>query len=150
MATIIVVQIYGGENMVTERIDDIMKKLEDHERRISALEKIPESGVNKRKRISIKEFILEKNPTDDVQKTLVIGYYLEHFRGISPFNTKGLAEGFREAREPVPININDKVNSNIAKAYMMDAGEKKDNLKAWVLTNSGERFVNENLKVEGI
>jgi hypothetical protein len=130
-------------------INDIMKKLEDHERRISTLEGIPGVAEGKRKKLSIKEFMLVKNPADDVQKALVIGYYLEHFGGMSAFNAKDLAEGFRAAREPVPANVNDKVNLNIAKAYMMAAEEKKDNLKAWVLTNSGDRFV-EDLKAEGI
>jgi hypothetical protein len=129
-------------------INDIMKKLEDHERRISTLEGIPGVVEGKRKKLSIKEFMLVKNPADDVQKTLVIGYYLEHFGEMSAFNARDLAEGFRAAREPVPANINDKVNLNIAKAYMMAAEEKKNNLKAWVLTNSGDRFV-EDLKAEG-
>jgi hypothetical protein len=129
-------------------INDIMKKLEDHEHRIAVLEGMPERAEIKGKKLSLKEFILTKNPTDDVQRTLVIGYYLEHFEGASAFNAKDLTEGFRSAKEPVPLNINDKVNSNIAKAHMMQAREKKDNLKAWILTNSGERFVEEDLKVE--
>ena len=30
----------------------------------------------------------------------------------------------------------------------MEAKEKKDNLKAWTLTNSGEKYVENNLKKE--
>ena len=61
------------------------------------------------------------------------------------FNTKDLAEGFRSAKEPPPTNMNDKVNLNIRKGHMMEAKEKKDKSKAWVLTNSGEKFVEEGL-----
>lgn len=129
-----------------ESINDLLEKIRDHERRISALERIPEKIEGKSKKLSIKEFILAKNPVDDVQKTLVIGYYLEHFGGVSTFNVKDLTEGFMSAREPVPPNINDKVNLNITKAYMMPVKEKKDKLKAWILTNSGEKFVEEDLK----
>jgi len=132
-----------------ESINDILEKVRDHERRISALERIPEKIEGKSKKLSIKEFILAKNPVDDVQKTLVIGYYLEHFGGVSTFNVKDLTEGFMSAREPVPGNINDKVNLNITKGYIMSAKEKKDKLKAWLLTNSGERFVEEDLKAKG-
>jgi hypothetical protein len=60
---------------------------------------------------------------------------------MSQFNIKDLAECFRSAKEPAPANINDKVNSNIQKGYMMEEKEKKDKLTAWVLTNSGEKFV---------
>jgi len=121
---------------------DIMKKLEEHERRISALESTPAKKIQAEgKRLSVKEFLLTKKPGDDVQRTLVIGYYLEHFESMDSFNIRDLADGFRAAKEPPPININDKVNLNIRKGYMMEAKEKKDKSKAWVLTNSGEKFV---------
>jgi len=127
--------------MSGEDINEIIRILEEHERRISALEGMREKLKSVGKKLSTKEFILTKKPIDDVQKTLVIGYYLEHFEGADRFNVKDLAEGFRLAREPIPTNVNDKVNSNIEKGYMMAVREKKDKLKAWVLTNSGEEYV---------
>jgi len=139
----------GGEEMEKEEIADIIKKLEDHERRISALEGMPQKTISEGKKLSVKEFILEKKPSDDVQKTLVIGYYLEHFEGMDKFNVKDLTEGFRLARERLPTNINDKVNLNIAKGYLMAAKEKKDKFKAWCLTNTGEKLVESGLKTEG-
>lgn len=135
--------------MGKEEIADIIKKLEDHERRISALEEMPQKTISEGKKLSVKEFILEKKPSDDVQRTLVIGYYLEHFEGMDKFNVKDLTEGFRLAREPLPANINDKVNLNIAKGCLMAAKEKKDKFKAWCLTNRGEKFVENGLKTEG-
>jgi len=59
------------------------------------------------------------------------------------FNARDLANGFRLAKEPPPTNINAKVDLNIGKGHMMEAKEKKDKFKAWVLTNSGEKFVEE-------
>ena len=131
-------------------IKDLMKKLDDHENRISALEGMPAKRTQvEGKKLSVKEFLLTKKPNDDVQRTIVIGYYLEHFESMDSFNTRDLADGFRSAKEPLPSNINDKVNSNIAKEYMMKAKEKKDKLKAWFLTNSGEKFVEEGLPEGG-
>lgn len=127
-------------------IENIMRKLEEHESRISALEGAPAKKTQvEGKKLSVKEFLLTKKPTDDVRRTLVIGYYLEHFESMDSFNIRDLADGFRSAKEPPPLNINDKVNSNIDKEYMMKAKEKKDKLKAWFLTNSGEKFVEEGL-----
>jgi len=142
-------KLIGGEEMEKEGIADIIKKLDDHERRISALEGMPQKTISEGKKLSVKEFILEKKPSDDVRRTLVIGYYLEHFEGMDKFNVKDLTEGFRLAKELLPANINDKVNLNIAKGYLMAAKEKKDKLKAWVLTNTGEKFVENGLKTEG-
>jgi len=127
-------------------IKDLMKKLDDHERRISVLEDAPPKKIQAEgKKLSVKEFLLTKKPNDDVQRTIVIGYYLEHFESMDSFNIRDLADGFRWAKERPPTNINDKVNLNIGKGYMMKAKEKKDKFKAWVLTNSGEEFVEEKL-----
>jgi hypothetical protein len=130
--------------------EEVKKMLDDHEKRISALEKIFAEGRKQttKKGISIKEFILAKRPDDDVQKTLVIGYYLEKYEGLDSFNAKDLEDGFRTAKETVPKNINDKVNLNIKNGHMMEAKEKKDNRKAWLLTASGERYIEHDFKKE--
>ena len=131
---------------VEDVIKDIMTKLGDHESRISALEGVPAKRTGgEGKKLSIKEFILTKKPEDDVLRTLVIGYYLEHFKSMDRFNIRDLADGFRSAKEPPPTNINDKVNLNIRKGHIMETEEKKNKSKAWVLTNSGEKFVEEGL-----
>jgi hypothetical protein len=93
------------------------------------------------KAISIRAFILEKSPTDDVQRSLVIGYYLEKQSGLSAFNAKDLERGFVDAREKVPGNVADKILKNVWKGHMMQVKEDKDGLKAYVLTNTGTKFV---------
>ncbi|MCW1296718.1 MAG: hypothetical protein OH319_03490 [Candidatus Parvarchaeota archaeon] len=129
--------------------DDIKKMLENHERRISELEKLILSKPEiVKKKTSLKEFLLFKKPKDDVQKTLAISYYLEKYEGLTSVNAKDLEDGFRLAKEKVPKNINYKVIRNIQQGYMMEAKEKKDNLKAWSLTGSGERFVENGFKKE--
>jgi len=129
-----------------EELNQIKKRLDRHEERLTKIESflITKPKMKKRK-LSLREFVLLKNPADDVQRTLCVGYYLENYNNLSCFNSKDLEEGFRKAKERVPKNINDKVNLNIKKGYMMEASEKKDDLKAWTLTNSGEHFVEENL-----
>jgi hypothetical protein len=134
------------ENKDTEKIKKI---LEEHEARIARLENLLVSKPSTvEKKLSIKEFILSKNPKSDVEKTLAIGYYLEKYEGLSSFNVKDLEKGFHDAKESAPENINYKVIMNIQKGYMMESEEKKDNLKAWNLTNTGEKFVESNFEKE--
>ncbi len=119
--------------------------------RVASIEKLITGPAQPhvKKSISIKEFILTKKPKDDNQKILVIAYFLEKYDGLTSFNVKDLASGFEGAKEKTPANINDRVNKIIAnKGHIMEAKEKKDNLNAWLLTNSGERFVDENLPPE--
>ena len=129
--------------------EETKRILDDHERRIKELEKPSKTEPDKsKKQISIKEFILAKKPKDDVQRTLVIGYYLEKYKGMNCFNAKDIEEGFREAKEKVPDNVNYKAIQNIKSGYMMEAKEKKDKFKAWTLTSTGERFVENGIKKE--
>ena len=129
-----------------EEIIEIKKKLEEHEKRISKLESLSQTKPETiEKKHSVKEFILSKKPKNDVQRTLTIGYYLEKYENFSSFNVSDLEEGFRTAKEKVP-NIGDKVQKNIKKGHIMDVKEKKDNLKAWVLTSSGEMHVEKDFK----
>lgn len=130
-----------------EEITKIKSKLEELEKRTSELEKASQTKPEAaKKRISTKEFILSKKPKDDVQRTLAIGYYLEKYEGLSPFNVRDLEKGFRDAREKVPQNTGDKVQLNVKKGHMMDIKEKRDNLKTWILTNSGEEYVESGFK----
>ena len=129
----------------SERFPEIEKRIQDHEKRISELEKLLQAKPDSiSKKISIKEFVLTKNATDDQRRTLAIGYFLEKYGGSTAFNITDIKKGFRDAKIRPPQNINDKVNKNIAKGYMMEAVEEKDNKKAWVLTTTGEKIVESN------
>lgn len=135
--------------MATDEINEIKEVLDQHEKRISDLENLAKEKPEQLKKVSIREFILKKRATSDLDKTLVAGYYLEHYRKVSPFSVRDLEELFTEAKEPRPKNTNDAVNKNIEKAYIMEAKEKKDNKKTWTLTATGESFVESDLQEEG-
>lgn len=126
-----------------ETLEAVKRQLEDHESRIRKLESLalPMAIPPVLKKLSIKEFLLSKKPQTDVDKALAIGGYLEKNDGFSSFNVKDIESGFRAAKEPLPKNINDCINKNVSKGYMMDATGKKDNRRAWVLTSSGEQCV---------
>ena len=128
---------------------DVEIRFEALEKKVAILENLFKTKPEEIKKImSIKEFILEKCPTNDLQRTLVLGYYFEKYRGMSSFNVKDLENGFREAKEKVPANINDKVNQNIGKGYLMGSEQKKNNSTSWLLTSSGERLVENGFKKE--
>ena len=135
--------------------------LQDHERRIRALEQrlgATEAAVTVKataaiqapapapKTLSMRQFVVEKSPTDDVQRSLVIAYYLEKQSALASFNAKDIEKGFVEAREKVPGNVADKILKNVWKGHMMQVNEEKDGLKAYVLTNAGTKLVEGGMK----
>jgi len=126
---------------------EIKKRLEELERRVTTLETSTQARpAPVEKGISIKEFILSKKPKNDVQRTLTIGYYLEKHQRLPSFNVKDIENAFRAAKEKVPKNIPDTIQKNVSKGHMTEAKEKKENLKAYYLTNTGEQFVENDFK----
>lgn len=136
--------------------------LKDHERRIRVLEqelaKKPEVDRSQQaapaappsqsapSKPTVRQFVLEKGPSDDVQRCIVIAYYLEKREDFKSFNAKDIEKGFVDAREKVPGNVADKILKNVWKGHMMQVPEEKDGLKAYVLTNAGIKFVESGLK----
>ncbi len=131
-----------------DEITEIKEKIKELEDRITKLENTvfqDSSFKPLKKKISIREFILQKKPKSDVEKALVVGYYLENFEGVECFNVRDIEDGLRRAKEKFRKNVNDLIYQNIKKGFMMECEEKKDGLKAFTLTNSGEEFVKNEL-----
>jgi hypothetical protein len=129
--------------------EDMAARLGRLEERVERLEKRLEGGsaveAAKSKRLSAKEFLLSKNPKSETQKVVALAYFLERQGALASFNVSDLETAFRAAREKLPKNMNDAVNKNIARGFLMPAHEKKDSKKAWQLTSTGERFVENGL-----
>ncbi len=128
--------------MTSPDLEEIRKIIEQHEKRISELEsQLRAKPAEVKKELSIKEFVFQKQPKGDVEKTLVIGYFLENYRNVSPLTVADIESGFLEAKEPVPGNTTDKVGKNVGKGLMMKTKQQKDGRDAWILTSVGERVV---------
>jgi hypothetical protein len=136
------------ENMM----DEIGVRVRKLENRVDRLERLLGSesavGAARARKLSAKEFLLTKNLTAETQKVLALAYFLEREEGLMSFNVADLEGAFRAAREKLPKNMNDAVNKNIARAFLMPAEGKKDSKKAWQLTATGERFVENEMKLE--
>jgi len=130
---------------------DVLSRIEKLETRVFGLEQILGARASKgaassssAKKLSLSEFLNAKAPTDDVKKVLTVGYFLEKHLGITSFNANDLEHALERAKAKKPKNINDKVNMNIKNGHMDEASEKKDNHKAWYLTNLGEAYIDNN------
>lgn len=126
--------------------NELEKRLLKLEARVTLLEApstISDVNTSKgaTKKLSIKEFLISKNLANDVQRTLAIAYYFEKYEDYQSFNAQDIKKGFKLAKEPSPVNVNDKINLNIKRGFLMEADDKKESTKAWVLTNTGVKFV---------
>ncbi len=93
------------------------------------------------KRQSVREFLNQKAPKTAADKAIVIAYYLEKFEINTSFTTDELMAAFLQAKEAPPGNPSDLLYQNAKRGLVMEASQKKGRQKAYVLTNSGEKFV---------
>jgi hypothetical protein len=124
---------------------DLAKRVEDLEKRVAKLERAAADVTAPRattgKKLSAKEFLMGRRIGSETERALALAYFLEHVSGLPSFNVPELVEAFRSAKEKLPKNMNDAVNKNIARGFLMEAEAKKDSKKAWYLTATGERYV---------
>jgi|GEM_PF-2445725 len=133
-------------------LEDIMKKLNELQSEISSIknnlssEKLEMQNTPmpqaKLRTESFMEFFNKFNPKNEVDKTLVVMHFLELNRHKQNITTKDIAEGFKEVREKVPINVADKIQWLHKKGRVMP-GEAVDNLKGWLITRSGLDYLKE-------
>ena len=89
---------------------------------------------------------LKGSPKRHVDISIAFSYWLFKKRGTDIFNINDIGECYNEARLKKPANTTDVMNRNQQKGYLVPAEEKKDNLKAWKITPSGEQYVEEDLR----
>lgn len=121
--------------------DEEFKQLEKRVKELEDILMVRKKTIPIKRELSINEFLLSKNPKSDIEKTLMIAYFLEKYENMKIFNVRDIEDGFLRAKEKIPDNTNDKINQNIRRAFLMDVPEKKDGLKSWKLTNTGIEYI---------
>jgi hypothetical protein len=88
------------------------------------------------------EFLDSKgNPEKHTDIVAVYAFWLFRKEGFQSFNVKDIVECYNKTRKVKPTNPNQIINTNVASNLFAEASEKKDGLKAWVITRTGEEYV---------
>lgn len=93
---------------------------------------------------SIAEFLAQRRLDSHPDRVLAIAYYHYHRHGGQGVTTKDLVEGYTRSRTKRPQNYPDVIASCIRKGYLVDGG-RRDGMKTWVITASGEAHVEQDL-----
>ena len=129
-----------------KKIEEIKAEITKLKKRVVALEhpgavaQVP--LASRVKELSPREFLNEYTANNDVERVLLFGFFLEHYQNKNLFNIDDLRELFYATKMKPPANINDKINMNIKKGYIMNTPDKKGDKKTWVLTRKGEDYTN--------
>ena len=89
---------------------------------------------------SPREFLLNKAPKSDSDKTLAAGYYIEIISGKDSFNFDDIEVFYGQAKEAAPANRRDPPYQNVTSGYFRKVGKRQVGGKArntWAMTNLG-------------
>jgi len=93
---------------------------------------------------SIGEFLRKISSKAHTDITLAMAYYLLRNRKVESFTVGDLDALYSETRHP-KTNLNLAVTGNIKKGFMIDTGEKREQLKLFAISRLGEDHVEKNL-----
>jgi len=134
------IEVHGDKDFVESKFKELFeRKLEPVSKKAEV--KIEAAVSEDKKDMSLAEFLNSKQTKGHDDKILVFGYYLEKFADESSFNVKDIEKCYQEVALPPTKNIPTYTTILIKKGYIMSVPEKKDNKKAWQLTQSGEKYV---------
>lgn len=134
------IEVQGDKAFVEEKFKELLEM--QPKAATKEVQKI-ETSVEPEKKVSLGEFLKSKNPKSHGDKILAFGYYLEKAKGYPSFNLDEIEACYMEARLPKTKNFSAYITPLIRSGHLMDAEEKKDNKKAWILTESGLKYVEE-------
>jgi hypothetical protein len=91
------------------------------------------------KKMSPAEFVKKAGHSNQTDRAMLLGYYMEKMDSQSNFTTGDIAALGKTTKYPF-TNVSDSVARLVARGLMMSAGDK-DGARAYALTASGEEYV---------
>src|SRR5689334_7617744 len=84
----------------------------------------PIPAASSERPLSVTEYVLQKHPNDDNQRTIVLASYLEKYKSQTDFTADELRQAFIESRLRIPTNVSDKIGKRLQKGQLMVVGER--------------------------
>lgn len=94
--------------------------------------------------IPIAEFLALRRIDSHPDRVVAIAYYHYHRFDGQGVTTKDLLDGYVRARAKRPQNYPDVIASCVRKGYLVE-GSRRDGMKTWVVTRTGETHVEQDL-----
>jgi hypothetical protein len=138
------VEVAGPEEYVNQKFDELVQRFLPAQLRSTAVPDVstgstPLTTDATGKALAPAEFLRRVSHTNQLDRALALGYYLEKMRSVQSFTTKELLELSREVKYPF-ANISESVSRLVGRGLMMTAGDK-DGARAYSLTASGEQMI---------
>jgi hypothetical protein len=91
--------------------------------------------------INLNEFLAAAAPKSHVDRLVAIAYHSLHLGDESGVTIEEVLNGYAAARLGKPKNIHDVVAQCVRRGLLIQLSSKKDGAKAWIVTPTGENYV---------
>jgi predicted nucleotidyltransferase component of viral defense system len=137
------IEVQGDKAFVEEKFRELLELKPKGTGKETIISTGIQPQIETGRKVSLSEFFNSKNPKSHGDKILVFGYYLEKIMNESSFNLAEIERCYMQSRMPKTKNFRPYITQLIRDGFLMDAEEKKDSKKAWILTDSGIKYVEE-------
>ena len=120
----------------------IFRKLIEETPATSEGRDLPGSAIVARMQAS--EFLASLNVRSQLDQFVAVAYYFLR-SGQESVTRAEIMDTLSKARLPRPKNPSDVIGKCIRRAHLIEAAEQKDKQKAWQITPTGEKYVEEQL-----
>ena len=93
--------------------------------------------------MDLTEFLAAKKATTHPDRVIAVAYYTYHTQNGAGVTTQDLTDAYGRARIKRPQNFPDVIAACVRRGRLVE-GERKDGLKSWVITRTGEAYVEQN------
>ena len=100
-----------------------------------------QSGERAPIQTNLNEFLAAKGPKTHVDRLTAIAYHSLHSGDEAGVTVDEVLDGYARARVTKPKNIHDLVAHCVRRGFLIEAASRKDGVKAWVITPTGETYV---------
>lgn len=141
------IEVSGPQEYVEQKFTELLEKFLTDPLTVPTSSEMQSASVPEQaelidaagKRLSPAEFLRKLSHTNQLDRALALGYYLEKVEKASSFTTKDLLALTRQVKYPF-ANISESVSRLVGRGLMMSAGDK-DGLRAYSLTATGEQMI---------
>ncbi len=92
--------------------------------------------------MALNEFLASRKSTSHKDRVLLVAYYYLHSKN-EPVTRAEIDEAYTLARMARPQNLSDVIGKCVAKGYLMETPVEKEGKRAWQITQTGERYLEE-------
>lgn len=90
--------------------------------------------------MALNEFLASRKPTSHRDRVVLVAYYYLHSKN-EPVTRAEIDAAYTLARMARPQNLSDIIGKCVAKGYLMEHSVQKEGNRAWQITQTGEKYV---------